>query len=127
MHHRTHKIHNRTHKKLKSFCNKLIFKHLLLQLATEGTCTFNHKFYKQSVGCTTRGRLSVTFSKIYMIKMESEIVLSLKPLFYGRYVDDIYNRRKKFKHDEFLEKLNSYRPKIKLTIEVSQTKFLDTS
>ena len=62
-----------------------------------------------------------------MIKMESEIVLSLKLLFYGRYVDDIYNRRKKFKHDQFLEKLNNCRPKIKLTIEVSLTKFLDTS
>ena len=62
-----------------------------------------------------------------MIKMESEIVLSLKLLFYNRYVDDIYNRRKKFKHDEFLEKLNNCLPKIKLTIEVSLTKFLDTS
>ena len=40
------------------------------------------------------GPLSVTFSDIYMIKMESEIVISQKPLFYRRYVDDIYSTRK---------------------------------
>ena len=32
-------------KKLKPICSKLIFKRLLLQLATERTYTFNHKFY----------------------------------------------------------------------------------
>ena len=59
--------------------------------------------------------------------MESEIAIPQKPAFYRHYVDDIYNRRKKFKHDKLLEKLNNYHPKIKLTIEVSPTKFLDTS
>ena len=55
--------------------------------------------------------------------MESEILIPQKPLFYCCYVDDIYNRRKKFKHDELLEKLNNYHLKIKLTIEVTPTKF----
>ena len=32
--------------------------------------------------------------------MESEIVIPQKPLFYYRYVDAIFNRRKKFAHDE---------------------------
>ena len=32
-----------------------------------------------------------------------------------------------FKHDELFEKLNNNHPKIKLTIEVGPTKFLDTS
>lgn len=59
--------------------------------------------------------------------MESEILIPQKPLFYCCYVDDIYNRRKKFKHDELLEKLNNYHLKIKLTIEVTPTKFLDSS
>ena len=74
-----------------------------------------------------RGPLSVIFSDIYMIKMESEIVISQKPLFYHHYVDDIYNRRKMFKHDELFQKLNNYHPKIKLIIEVSPTKFLNIS
>ena len=59
--------------------------------------------------------------------MESEIVIPQKPLFYRRYVDDIHNRTKKFNHDELFEKLNNYHPKIKLTIEVSSTKFLNAS
>ena len=44
--------------------------------------------------------LSVMFSGIYIIKMESEIVIPQKFIFYRRYVDEIYNKRKKFKHDE---------------------------
>ena len=36
-------------------------------------------------------------------------------------------KKKKFNHDELFEKLNNYHPKIKLTAEVSQTKFLNTS
>ena len=73
------------------------------------------------------GPLSVTFSDIYMIKTKSQIVIPRKPLFYRPYVDDIYNRRKKFKHDELIEKLNNDHPKIKLTIEFSLTKFLNAS
>ena len=41
------------------------------------------------------GPLSVTFSDTFMIKMENEIVIPTKPIFYRRYVDDIYSRRKK--------------------------------
>ena len=84
-----------THKKLKSICSKMIFQGLLLKLATECTYTLNHKFYKQIDGCTMGGPLSVTFSDIYMINMESEIAIPQKPLFYRRSVDDIYDRRKK--------------------------------
>ena len=40
-------------------------------------------------------------------------------------MDDIYNRRKKYIHDELFEKLNSYHPNIKLTIEINPNKFLD--
>ena len=116
-----------THKKLKPLCRKLIFKRLLLKLATECTYTFNHKFYKQINGCTMRGPLSVTLSDIFIIKMERVRNVPHKPLFYRRFVDDIYNRRKKSQRDELFKKLNNYHPKIKLTIEVSPKKFLDTS
>ena len=59
--------------------------------------------------------------------MERKIVIPQKPLFYCRYIDHIYSRRKRFKNGELFEKLNNYHPKIKLTIEVSPTNFLDRS
>ena len=73
------------------------------------------------------GPLSLSFSDMYMPKMESEIVIPQKPLFCLRYVDDSCNRRKMFKRDELFEKLNNYHPEIKLTIEVSRTNVLNTS
>ena len=72
------------------------------------------------------GPLSVTFSDIFMIKMENDRVIPMKPIFYHRYVDDIYNRRKKNIEDSFFKALNSYHKNIKLTIEINPIKFLDT-
>ena len=37
------------------------------------------------------GPLSVTVSDIFIIKMENDIVIPKKPIFYRRFVDDIYN------------------------------------
>ena len=59
-------------KKLKPICRKLIFKHFL---ATEVTFTTNKNFFKQTDGCTMGGPLSVTFSDIFIIKMENDIVI----------------------------------------------------
>ena len=53
-----------------------------------------------------------------------DIVVPTKPIFYRRFVDDIYNRRKKTQ-DKFYS-LNNYHKNIKLTVEVSANKFLDT-
>ena len=72
------------------------------------------------------GPLSVTFSDIFMIKMENDIVIPMKPIFYCRYVDDIYTRRKKNIEDSLFKALNSYHKNIKLTIEINPIKFLDT-
>ena len=82
-------------KKLKPISSKLIFKRLLLKLAIEVTFTINNSFYKQIDVCAMGGPLSVTFSDIFMIKMENDIVIPTKPIFYRRYVNEIYNRRKK--------------------------------
>ena len=41
------------------------------------------------------GPLSVAFSGIFIIKRENDIVIPTKPIFYHRYIDDIYNRRKR--------------------------------
>ena len=70
--------------------------------------------------------LSVTLSDMYMNKIENDIVVPTKPVFYRRFADDIYNRRKKNTEDELYHSLNNYHKNIKLTIEVSPTKFLDT-
>ena len=57
--------------------------------------------------------------------MELDAVVPAKPMFYKRYIDDTYSRRKKNDVDKLLEKLNSYNENIKLTLEVNPTKFLD--
>ena len=47
-------------------------------------------------------------------------------VFYKRYVDDTYVRKKKYVVDKLFEELNSHNENIKLTLEVKPTKFLDT-
>ena len=113
--------------KLVPICSKLIFKRLLLKLTTESTFIFNSKWYKQTDGCTMGGPLSVTFSDIFMTKLELE---ALQPprerSFYKRYVDDIITKRNKEVPDNLFEYLNNYHERIKLTLEVNPTRFLDT-
>ena len=75
-------------------------------------------------GCTMGGPLSVTFSDVYMVKMENDVIPS-KPIFYGRFEDDIYSRWK-LRDNVLFDQLNSYHPNIKLTIEVNPSEFLDT-
>ena len=112
--------------KLKPICSKIIFTRLLKKLAMESTFIFNKKFYKQVNGCSMGGPLSVTFSDIFMNKMEQDIVAPLDPIFYRRYVDDIFVRRKLHCNDILFQRLNDYHPNIKLSIETNPTKFLDT-
>ena len=113
-------------KVLPQICSELIFKRLLMKLGTEVTFPFNNKFCKQINGCTMGGPLSVTLSDIYFLKMEIDVVRPLKPLFYSRYVDDIYNRRRKDEFDDVFNALNNYHENIKLTIKISPSRFLDT-
>ena len=115
-----------THNKLPHICSKLIFKRLLLKLATESTYTFQSQFYKQTDGCTMGGPLSVTFLNIYLTKLEKDQVKPLKPKFYRRFVDHMMSRRLKNTHDSLFEKLNNYHKKINFTIETYPKKFLDT-
>ena len=71
------------------------------------------------------GPISVVFADIYMCKMEDDVVAPLKLIFYKRYVDDTYVRRKKNTIDALLKRLNTYHDNIKLTIEENPTKFLN--
>ena len=67
------------HEKLRPICSKLIFRRLLIKLATECTFKFNSRFLKQVDGCTMGGTLSVTFSDICMVKMENDVPIPSKP------------------------------------------------
>ena len=71
------------------------------------------------------GFLSLTFSNIYLTKLEKDQVKPLKPKFYRRFVDDVISRRLKNMHDSLFEKVNNYE-KIKFTIETNPKKILDT-
>ena len=68
---------------------------------------------KQTNGCLMEGLISVVFSDIYMYKMEEDVVKPLRPIFYKRYVDDEYVKRKCNEADTLFDTLNSYHPNIK--------------
>ena len=72
------------------------------------------------------GPLSVVLANIFLTKMEKDIITPHKPIFYKRYVDDIYVRRKKDINDTLFEKINKFHSNIKFTIEKEPKKFLDT-
>ena len=61
-----------------------------------------------------------------MIQTENNVVKSLQPVFYKRYLDDIYSRRKKNWTDQLYHEFNNYHPNIHLTIKINPKKFLDT-
>ena len=59
-------------------CSKLVFRKLLVKLATECTFKFSDRFLNQVDGCTIGGSLFVTFSDICLVKMENDIVILSK-------------------------------------------------
>ena len=71
------------------------------------------------------GPFCVTFSDIYKAKIKNEVVTPLKPKFYRRFVDDIFNRSEKDVHEFLFNSLKNYNQNIKLSFEISPTKFLD--
>ena len=79
----------------------------------ECVCSAN-RLIKQIDDCPMEGPISAVPLKIYVCKMEEDMVARSKPLFYKRLVDDTYVKRK-YKTD--------YKYK---NIELDSTKFLDT-
>ena len=57
--------------------------------------------------------------------MENDVVKPSKPIFHRRFVNGIYSRRK-LGDNVLFDRLNSYHPNFKLTIEVNPSNFLDT-
>ena len=60
-----------------------------------------------------------------MCKMEYDVVVLAKPIFYKRYVDDVYIPRKENLNDVLFQNLNSYHKSIKLTLEENPKMILD--
>ena len=69
-------------KKIPPRCSKFIFKRLLLILTTECSFQFNHQILKEVEGCTMGGPLSVNHAEIHMLRLENDVVIPLKPIFY---------------------------------------------
>ena len=59
-------------------------------------------------GCLISGPVSVDFSDAFMSKMEENVVVPAKPIFYKRYVDDTYICSKKNVKNQLFRNLNSY-------------------
>ena len=66
----------------------------MLKVTTECLFQMKQKLYKETAGCCMGGPLSAKLADIHMIRTKNNLVKPLKPLFYRRYVDDIYSRRK---------------------------------
>ena len=73
------------------------------------------------------GPLSVTFAKIFLTKLENNVVKPTNPAFYKRFVDDVITKRYVNKDDDLFTKLNNYNNKIIFTCEENPIKFLDTN
>ena len=63
-------------------------------MTKESVFSANNRLIKQTDRCPMGGPISVVFSDIYMCKIEEDVVKPLKPIFYQRYVDDTYVKRK---------------------------------
>ena len=57
--------------------------------------------------------------------MKNDVVIPSQPIFCRRFVEDMYSRQE-LGDNVLFDRLNSYHPNIKLTIEVNPSKFLDT-
>ena len=87
---------------------------MLNKLTTECVFSANNRLIKKIDGCPMGGPISAVLSDIFICKMEEDTVATSKPLFYKRYVDDTYVRRKKNETDE----LYLYHQNIKLTAKL---------
>ena len=67
--------------KLPQICSKTIFKRLLYKLTAEVSFQFNYNLFKQTNGCTMGGRLHVTLADIHMIRIETNVVVPIRPIF----------------------------------------------
>ena len=87
---------------------------LLTKLTKDRTFSVNNCLIKKFDGCPMDGPISVVFPDFYMCKMEYDVVVPIKLIFYKRYIDDTYVRRKKNTKDELFERLKTYHGNINI-------------
>ena len=121
---------------LKKFTHTANYLNSVLNFSSSAFCVMSPKtqcsvstayFYKQIDGCGMGNPLSPVLANIFMAKLESDVVRPYNPLFYERYVDDCFSKRKKGKPDDLLDHLNSYHPNIVFTVKENPDHFLDTA
>ena len=94
---------------------------------------FNGKTYLQTSGTAMGKRFAPSYANLFMAEWEREVLplCPLNPLFYGRFLDDIFMVWTYSLEEfwEFFEILNNHHPSVKLTANVSQKSidFLDTT
>ena len=98
------------------------FRNLLSIATKESFFMFNNKYYKQVDGVAMGSPLGPALAKIFMCSFESkwlrDCANDFKPVFYRRYVDDIFALFSFPDHaDKFKEYLSSKHPNINFSIE----------
>ena len=78
----------------------------MIKLTKESVFSGNNHLIKQIDGCPVGGPISVVFSDIYMCKMKEDVLKPFKPIFYKRYMDDTYVKRKRNEADTLFDALN---------------------
>jgi predicted GIY-YIG superfamily endonuclease len=103
-----------------------------LELVTDNCeFSFNGQKYKQKYGSPMGSPVSPMLANMVLEDLEEQVLknVSVKPLFYYRYVDDVICALPENKIEEFNERLNSYHRRLQFTVEIereSQIAFLDT-
>ena len=107
--------------------NPKVFERLLYRLTNGSTFSTNGRLIRQIDGCAIGGTLSVTLSAISMTQCLVEKIEPTNPKFFRLYVDDSYNRGNKKENENILKSLRNFDPKLKFTVEIEPTTFLDTA
>ena len=88
---------------------------LLRWVLKHNYCSFNNKTYLQKKGTAMGTPTAVVYSNIFLYGIEKKLLPLYKPLYYTRYIDDIYAI---FSNAEtaqlYVESFNAYCPSIKL-------------
>ena len=70
--------------------NIIGFHHILKLIFENNVFSYKNYFYKQLVGVSMGSKASPSIANIYLYCLEKSFLFIHKPLFYGRYIDDIY-------------------------------------
>jgi len=103
-----------------SLPDPIVLTKLLEIVLTMNTFEFNNACYQQLQGCAMGTILAPAYANIFMRKLEKEFLsqATLKPLYYKRYSDDLWEHRED-ELKKIISNLNCLHPTIKFTYEHS--------